>query len=543
MPVRAALIFTVALALRLAAAYVLGDLPISRTPQLDSAVYLSWARELLNNPFFWPEYPEHAPGYPMFLAAVLSVMDSLTTVRVVQAVLGSIACVMTARIAARTLMPLAFLPAGLLHAAYGPSIYLDTAILAEGLFVFLLVCSLDLATAAGRSRPRWLMTGLIVGLATVVRPTAIVLMPAYVVVLWRAERRHVATLAAALAGGAAIVIAPVVIQNWRVTGVPLVQAYAGLNVYLGNRPSGNGMASARLGGEWDALEGEASRAGTPRNDQDRYYLTKTFDEVAAQPLTYLRLLGSKIIWTLQDEELRDTHSFYFFASEMPLLQWLPSFGVILAFAAGGLAAAITRERWWLLAYFAAMLLTVIFLVVGTRYRIVLTPPLLALSGAGVAALFAHARVRNVRRAGMLAALVAVVGGLSEWRRDDAARNLAEEWAFTGLALLQERKFEQAEAAYREAIGRDESSFAWDGLGLALQRRELRRSAREAFERAVRINPSNATAWLHLGLAHEFLGNPRAAIAAYQKALEITPQRADAHELLETARRRYGASLK
>jgi tetratricopeptide (TPR) repeat protein len=517
---------------------VLGDLPISRTPQLDSAAYVSWARALVADPGFWPAYPEHAPGYPVLMAAILGVSGgSLMAVRIAQATLGAIGCVLTARVAARTLTPAAFLPAGLLQAAYAPLIYLDTAILAEGPFVFLLVWSLDRATAAGDSRKHWLITGVILGVATIVRPTAIVLIPAYAIARWRIERKQVAALAVALAGGAAIVIAPFVIQNWRVTGVPLVQAYGGMNFYLGNRPSGNGMASARLGGDWDALEGQASRAGTSRNDQDGYYVTQTFNEIAAEPAAYLRLLGSKAVWAFQDEELRDTHSYYFFAGVMPWLRWLPSFGVTVALAAAGVAAAATRERQWLFAYFAAMLPTVVLLVVGTRYRIVLAPPLLALAGAGLAAVIAFAKSRDYRRAGGLAALVLVVWGLSEWRRD-AARNFAEEWAFTGLSLLQEGKFEDAERAYREAISRDESSFAWDGLGLVLQRRELRSSAREAFERAVRINPTNATAWLHLGLAYEFLGNPRAALAAYQQALAITPQRAQAQELLEAARRRY-----
>jgi hypothetical protein len=56
-----------------------------------------------------------------------------------------------------------------------------------------------------------------------------------------------------------------------VTTKPMVQAYGGMNFYLGNRPAGTGMASARPGGEWDALEGEASRYGHGRNEQDAYY--------------------------------------------------------------------------------------------------------------------------------------------------------------------------------------------------------------------------------------------------------------------------------
>ncbi|HEX7284172.1 MAG TPA: glycosyltransferase family 39 protein [Vicinamibacterales bacterium] len=536
--VACAVIFVVAIALRLLAIGELGDLPLSRTPQLDSAAYLSWARAIVADWSYWPAYPEHASGYPYFVATVLAMFDSLTAVRVAQAVLGSIGCVLTARVAARTLTPSAFLPAGLLQATYAPLIYLETAILAEALFIFLLTASLDLITGAGRHRYRWLIAGAVLGAAIVVRPTAMVLLPAYAIVAWRSQRERFLSLVGATVAGLSILVAPVVVQNWRVSGLPMVQAYGGMNFYLGNRPTGDGAARARPGGEWDALEGAASRAGSTRNDQDRYYLSRAFEEISVRPIASVQLLGSKLMWTLQDEEIRDTHSYYFFRETMPLLQYLPSFGLLLALAVVGLAVRTPPSRWWLFGYFMAMLLSVVLLVVGTRYRMPLVPALFPFAGAGIAALLERMRLRDFKRAAVLGAMAAAVWGFSEIRTDEPSRNFAEEWALTGLSLLQERKLEESEAAFRTAIGLDESSLAWDGLGLVLQRRELRTSAREAFERAVRINPENATAWVHLGFSYEFLGNGRAAIAAYQKALEITPQRADAQQMLAAALRRY-----
>ena len=176
-------IFVVALGLRLIAAWQLGSLPISRTPQLDSAAYLMWAREIVAGGVIWPPYPEHAPGYPFFLAAVLALFDgSLMAVRVVQAVLGAAACVLTARIAARTVSPKAFLWAGLIQAGYAPLIYVETALLAESLFVFLLVVTLERVTAASEHATRWVVAGLALGAACVVRPTALVLVVAFLIV-------------------------------------------------------------------------------------------------------------------------------------------------------------------------------------------------------------------------------------------------------------------------------------------------------------------------------------------------------------------------
>lgn len=536
------MIFVSALALRLGAVYVLGDLPISRTPQLDSAIYLNWAKEIVNDPTFWPEYPEHAPGYPMFVALILSLSGgSLMAVRVVQAILGAFACVLTARVASRTVASNAFLPAGLLQAAYAPLIYVETALLSEALLVFLLIAALDLITTAHTNRTRWLVAGLALGAATIVRPTAVVVLIAFALMaFWSMKRKAATRLGGWLAIGAFVIVAPVVAINWNVTGIPMVQAYGGLNFYLGNRPSGDGMARARPGGEWDVLEAEASRAGVARNDQDRYFVRRTLAEIGDSPGGYAALVANKAAWALQAAELRDTHSYAFFSAAFPVLQWLPGFGVVIAFAAAGILHSTNPNHRWLIAYLTATFLTVIVLVVGTRYRLPMVPGLIAFAGGGIAMAIDRVRARRWRAVAGIAVVIAVAWLLSHARTDASTRNLSEEWAMTGLSLLQEQKYEEAETAYRTAIGMDSSSFAWDGLGLVLQRRELRGAAREAFERAVRINPMNATAWLHLGLAYEFLENPRAAIAAYQKALEITPQRAEAHELLEAARRRLGS---
>lgn len=535
-----AAIFSVALGLRLAAAYQFGDLPLSRTPQLDSSAYVSWAQALVADPTFWPAYPEHAPGYPFFMAAVLGISGgSLMAVRIAQAILGAIGCVLTARVAARTLTPGAFLPAGLLQAAYAPLLYIDTALLAESLLIFLLILSLDLATSA-RERKHWLLAGLVLGLAIVVRPTALALLPAFgIVIALRGPRPAALRHAGALLAGVCLIALPVVVQNWRVTGIPLVQAYGGLNIYLGNRPSGSGMASARLGGEWDSLEGEASRAGAARNDQDAYYVRRTLDEIADRPMQYAALLGSKLIWAFQDEELRDTHSYYFF-EELPWLGWLPGFGVAAALAVVGLWAALSQARsdrsgvWWLAAYLGAMLVTIVFLVVGTRYRMPIVPAVAAFAGAGVAFAVDRARGRHWRSVGALAIVFLVTLAGVNARTDEASRNLAEEYALTGLSLLQENNTAGAEATVRTAIGMDDSSFAWDVLGLVLLRRELRRDALDAFQRAVQVNERNATAWTHLGLAYEFAGNRQRALDSYRMALSITPERAEPRQMLERA---------
>jgi tetratricopeptide (TPR) repeat protein len=536
---RALVIVVTALALRGLAIWQLGDLPISRTPQLDALEYMRWAEQIAARGFVWPEYPEHAPGYPFFLGAILWLTGgSLTAVRVVQAVMASLACLLTARIAGRTLTPRACLAAGLVHAAYAPFIYLDTAILAEPLLIFLMLLATDIATraatresAGGRADATrsWILAGLALGAAAIVRPTALVLLPAFAMAL-RAHARpgRVVTRALSLATGVLMVAGPVVIQNCRVTGVPLIQAYGGMNVYLGNTVSGDGGARARPGGTWDLLEAEASRAGTSRNEQDRYFVRRTLTEIAGAPLAYLTVLANKGAWLTQQEELRDTHSLYFFREHLPLLRWLPGFGLAFALAAVGLMSrGSARARGWLLWPLLLLAATVIFLVVGLRYRAPLVPFVIAWAGGGLAYLIDTSRTGGWRPLARSAAILVAVFVLANLRTDTTSRNLAEEWALTALSLEQEGDHGAAERAYRQALVLEErSGLAWTGLGVVLESLGREDEARTAFEQAVSANDTYALAWHHAAAARDRAGDLTGALLAYRRALEIAPERTD-----------------
>jgi tetratricopeptide (TPR) repeat protein len=409
-------------------------------------------------------------------------------------------------------------------ATYGPLVYLDTALLAEVLLVFLVLLAMNLAVSAGSLRG-WVLTGIAIGAATIVRPTAMVLLPAFAgVALWRTGRTRAVVMAiAGMTLAAFAVTAPVVVQNWRTTGVPSIQGFGGLNVYLGNSPRGDGMARARPGRGWDELVGEGARAGANEGSRDRYYLRKTAAQIGSEPLAYVRLLVRKAFWSFQAEEIRDTYSFYFFAERFPLLKWLPGFGLVLALAVVGLTSRERKAIAWLLASFVALLLTLILLVVGSRYRAPLVPVLCALAGSGCVVLLDLFRARDYRRFGTVTALGLGVFALTHVRTDAATRNFAEEWSHTALSLLRDGDSSGAEATYRRALDIDPQwPQAWNGLALVyLERGDYKRTA-DAAEAALRFNPDYATASYHHGLALERLGQPARAIQSYRRALEISP---------------------
>jgi tetratricopeptide (TPR) repeat protein len=512
------IVFAVALVVRLIAANGIDKLPISRTPHYDSLEYLSWARQLASGDFTWPVAPPHGPGYPFFLAVVLAVFSgSLFAARIVQSILGALTCLAIARTGAKWFGDRAGLAAGALLALYAPLIWIDVSILAEGLLIFTLAVALWCA-ATTRSA---LLIGALVGFAAIVRPTALVFLPLFLVIgatTWRARAAMLAAVAA--------VIAPVTIANARTSHAFIpVQAFGGMNFYLGNSPFRDGLPSARPGAEWDRIEGDAARHGAVGPlEEDRWFMRKTRGEIASHPLQYLRLTAFKLVRTLQNDEIRDTHSFYFFASEVALLRWLIPFALLAGLAAAG-AVIAGRRGFAALAYIALAVVACVALVVAARYRMPMVLGLALLGGVAIDRIIGPLRKAVPAIVGAL-----VVAVLTLLWRHLPSHNVAEEYALTADSLMKEDHLGDAERAARTAIEADaKSALAWDTLGAVLAQAGKRGEAAPAFARAVALNPDFTRAHVHRGMFAAESMNWPAAAAEYRRATEIDPRDAVAAE--------------
>jgi tetratricopeptide (TPR) repeat protein len=535
----ARIVFAVAAAVRLVVASTLWDLPLVRTPKLDSAEYWSFAQRLASGDWAWPVVAQHGPGYPLFLAMLLALGGGLKAAMALQALVGAATATMIAIVGRRLVDERTGWFAGLAYALYGPAVYADTAILSEGLLLCLLVVALLALCSQPPSLVRFVAAGAAFGAATVVRPTALLIASGCCIwlVIQRRSRAALTIVATALA-----VMSPVLVKHWAISHSLSIQGYGGLNAYIGNSPQHDGRATFRLGAGWDALNAEAPRAGVADPAaQDRYYLAKTGDEIRHEPARFVALLASKALWLIQSEEARDAHSFYFFSGQSPLLRILPRWTILFPLAALGtllLAMDQRRERYGVLLWYAAgAAASVVLLVVGFRYRLPLVPVLAIAAGVAVSR-FALWQA-DWRAWVALVAAVLVSHVLSDPRN----LNVAEEWALTGSSLVSERNLPAAEAAYRQAIALDASSgLAWDGLGLTLYNAGRLTEAREALTRALAIDPENARAIYHLALLDEREGRMKTAADGYARARALSPFDAEITANLAAAWRRLATEM-
>lgn len=524
-----------AFVVRAIVAVQLGALPLYERPQLDSYEYWVWAQSIAKGEFLRWAAPSHGPGYAVFLAVLLTLLGgSLVAVAIAQGALGAWLCVLCGSLAARIFGDRrAGLASGVLLSLYGPLVYLEVSLFAEGLFTFLLVLALWLLTRGATGTGWALLIGALIGAAAVTRATALPFLPALLVLILLGRTKWPRRSAVWMTVAWLVVVAPVILLLRQTSGgwIP-VQVFGGLNFYMGNHAGASGTPEGRLGGSWDQLYHEPTRHGiTDAAGRERYFVQKALREIRTEPFGTIRAIGRKIVWFVQAEEVRDNYNF--FRTQSSVLGLLPGFGLLLPFAAWGLWLAIRSRRLPLpvalfLLLFAA---SNILIVVSSRYRIPLVPLLAVTAGATIVFLVDGVRERRVRDLIPAGAVLLIVAAITRLWTHAPSRDFSEEWAMTASSLGSLGRIAEARAAAENALAANsESALAWFTSGVVRLREKDSAGAMTAFANAVRINPDYLGARLSLGVAYKQSGDLQRAEPELRHAQRIAPD--DPQALME-----------
>jgi len=572
-------IFATAFSVRLFYLFQIQSIPLFYHFAGDGRTYDEWAQRIAAGDWLGSGVFYQAPLYPYFLGLLQTAIGHhLWAIRIVQALLGSVSCVLIFLASEKLFSRAAAIAAGLILAFYAPAIFFDGVIDKSVLDVLLLSMLLWVLVGAASRRHwrQWLGAGAILGLLGLSRENALVL--AVVVPVWIAiyfsdqSVKNRATWIGLFSLGLLLVLVPVGLRNLAVGGeFKLTTSQFGANFFIGNNPAADGTyASVRkIIGE-PQLEGndatrlaerETGRKMTPGEVSD-FWLQKSWTYIRTEPLQWLRLLEKKWLMVWNAREVEDSDDFYIYSkwsSVLTILGWITHFGVLAPLAAVGVW--ISRRQWrglWLLyVMILSLALSVAVFYVFGRYRFPLVPLLTLFAGAAMIELVNLFRSRRVQSlaAGFVVLLASALivnwplygihgpgpvgynnlsnayykqGRVAE--ATDAALqalqiepdlgvahyNLGNIYAGQGKFDLAKQYFERAMAIYPNFAD------ARSNYGQLIAERGDLETGIRYFRQAIALNPSITRAHLNLGVALAKEGRLEEAIQPLQRAVELNP---------------------
>lgn len=104
--------------------------------------------------------------------------------------------------------------------------------------------------------------------------------------------------------------------------------------------------------------------------------------------------------------------------------------------------------------------------------------------------------------------------------------------YLGIALFDQRRFEESAAAYRDAIAiRSNYPIAWNNLGNSLRMLGKVDEAEDCFETSIQQKPDYLSALKNRGTLWLWSGEIERGLAWYQRGLEVDPNNAELHRNL------------
>lgn len=551
-------IFLGALLLRLIHLWQMRGTPYFNTLLGDGRGYDQWAQRLAGGDWVGTDVFYQAPLYPYFLGVIYAVAGhDLMAVRVVQAVLGSLAAVLVAFAAARLVSRPAGIAAGVIVATYAPAIFFDGLIQKSVLdvcFVAGALATIAGLTTGGHDRKRlWFLLGVALGALALTRENALVLVGVVAAWAWVGVAHARLTRAAALglfAAGLAVVLAPVAIRNAAVGGgLYLTTAQFGPNFYIGNHAGADGSYTALKFGrgspEYERVdatelaERAAGRTLTP-GEVSSYWSGLAWDYIRREPVAWLRLMARKAALLVNASETVDTESQESHAEwswPLRVLGPVTHFGVLVPLALIGVWVTWgdRRRLWVLYAMGLAFAAATIAFYVFARYRFPLVPLLAFFAAAGLVrvrrAWDTRPRIETavVLAAATIAAIVCAIPLVS------ATRSRAITETNLGVAMHEDGRLSEAVARYRRALEiQPDYVPAFNNLGVTLRAQGQVDDAIRVYTDGLRMRDDYPD--LHYNLANALLAVNRFDEAAMhlRKATAGTPDSAGAHNNLGTA---------
>ena len=483
--------------------------------KMDHWYHHHWAESIAGGNILGDTTYFRAPFYAYCLGALYSLFgDSLWVSRLFGVAIGLVTILLVYLIARRLFGRTAGIVAALLEAIYPINIYYEAELLLDPLFTLLLLASLHrlLIWRTVPTRNNLLFTAILLGLAAITRPTALV--PAALLVAWmlvmRTDLRTRLHNAAIVLGGLAIVIMPISVRNLVVAGDPvLIASQGGINLFLGNNDDADGVSAAMpepYGNIWRIrdityLAEKAEGRALKPSEISGYWQRQAQSWIFSHPVTAARLYAKKIWLSLGNREISNNRNIDAFFGGIPYLKYFPfGFAFLLGLAVIGVIIGwrLYPEIRIIAAVIATLLIVNAAFFVTSRFRLPIIPLLILLGSVAIIHLPALRQMPKRLAPALVIGLLACILSWLPIVRLTAGTNV-QPLLSRALAAYADNDIAGSLAFAREAL-KFNDTFPEVNLtvGVCYLRMQRADSARYYFEREKSLHPDRPKAYANLG---------------------------------------------
>jgi tetratricopeptide (TPR) repeat protein len=531
------------------------DLPFYYHPVLDSGFFHQWARFKAEVTWADATVPFREPGYAFFVAVLYRIFgQSFTAVRLVQSALGGLTALLIYNIGARLFGRGAGATAGLIYAVLSLAVFFTGELNGVILTVFLVVLSFHLLIAArdGRAYLKTTASGLLLGLAFMLRFTVIAALFAWLIHLLLQDRARLRAAAALVFLG--FLVVPVCYNAFLLDAddSAVIPTRAGWQAFLGSSSTGGAAkqpyyvitlgaqaGAARAYAETDLTDGERDAMrfarieggeNVSRKAAGRYWQNRTFDDLFSSPSAYLGHYFAKfgLLWgpSLPSPNIDSR----FMAGYSPYITTaLFPFAVLAGLGLVGFVVFTRRRSSAMLLFVIIYSLLASIYLISDADKMLLLPFLIVFCGRVLVEIVRGFTGRSPLKSAVYLVAVVVLSALL-WRLPSSPVNAARHMMIMGDIYSNESLFDRAEESFEAAIA-ESPDFSDARLALAKLLATTGKPDRAIAElsEAIGLDPGNPRLRIEKASLLTYVQQPAEAIAEINTVEQTFPYEPRLHQ--------------
>jgi 4-amino-4-deoxy-L-arabinose transferase-like glycosyltransferase len=417
----------------------------------------------------------------------------------------------------------------------------------------------------GKGFGRMFSAGLLIGLATITKPNALLLLPVTLLWLWicpiyPSPGRKIKSMLFVLLG-VALLISPITLRNYvKFQDFILITADSGKVFFHGNGPGSTGMERADLPDQGFAEESQSepdsahaffrrtarALAGRPLKPSEcsSFWFARTLNHMRAHPFSAFVLDIKKFFYFWGNYEVHDIDSTY--KNYRTLRNWpLLPFGIISALGIVGMGLALKkfRQAFLLYAVILVYLISNLIFFVTSRYRLPAAPFLSIFSAYALTSLYTQWHERHLRKFLICSGLVVCLFASTHFLFRNEIEAL-DRWQIAtrihygmgGNLLFKKGLYREAILEFEKAIALEpDFAPAYNRLGMSYAVLNDYGRAERYFRKVIELSPGIDQGYLNLGLLYELKGEPSKALPLLEKAFSLNPENPKTKEHLQKLR--------